>query len=255
MKRLIITLVTTVLAASVLASDAAKPRRTRPKGLSRPSGGIVEKTHEGDVLRVVNAQNVVPDATIAKTTQQIRWTSLLPVECERFNGKADSPIALAASIPQHEKIGAGVLLTEDPNLPIILSSPDGKWAILNVASLKADAADLPKTESRFTRLYWNAIARCLGVGNSGYKGCVLMPFTSIEDIDRMGVLQPCPEPFNKMIDAASAYGIKTITIASYRTACEQGWAPPPANDVQKAIKAEVNAEKERGPTNALQIKP
>lgn len=80
---------------------------------------------------------------------------------------------------------------------------------------------------------------------------MLVPFTSLKELDRIPVLQPCPEPFNKMIDSAKAYGINTIAIATYRTACQQGWAPAPTNDVQKAIWDEVHTL----PSEPIKIKP
>ena len=45
---------------------------------------------------------------------------------------------------------------------------------------------------------------------------------------------------NQLIDIGMLYGIKTLTIASYRTACHYGWAPAPTNDVQRAIWQKVH---------------
>jgi len=43
--------------------------------------------------------------------------------------------------------------------------------------------------------------------------------------------------------------------ATYRRACHLGWAPPPTNDVQRAIWEKIKAEKERGPTKPITIPP
>ena len=66
---------------------------------------------------------------------------------------------------------------------------------------------------------------------------------------------PCPEPFNRMIMSATALGAYVKRRTSYHKACEEGWAPAPTNEVQKAIWEQVKADKERGPTNPIKIEP
>ena len=240
------------VAASAFAADAASTRRGRPKGLAKPSGGIVEKVYGGKVLRVLNAQSAISADKLSPLTQKIRWTTLLPVEIVTGDIPKDAcPIEAANALVAQEKVGAGVLLVENGRLPMLLTSPDSRWAILNVVMLSSDDPSPEKLFGRFTKVYWCAVARALGVGNSCYQGCVLAPFTNLKELDKLGALQPCPEPFNKMIDSAAAYGIHTLSIASYRDACRQGWAPPPTNDVQKAIWDEVHEM----PTEPIKIKP
>ena len=256
MKKLVFALTVVGMAFCVMADGAsAKPRRGRPRGMSRPSGGIVEKVYNGNVLRVLNVQSAVPADTVAKLTQDIRWTSLIPVEVTVGEVPTDGcPMGAASALVAQEKVGAGVVIVDNEKLPIMVTSPDGKWAVLNVAPLKAGDVSAEKLVERFTKTYWCAVARSLGVGNSGYQGCVLAPFTNVKELDRIGVLRPCPEPFNKMIDAGAAYGIKTISIASYRTACEQGWAPPPKTEDQKAIWEQIKAERNASPSNPIKVK-
>ena len=235
-----------------LADGTVKARKHPPRGVAKPSGGIVEKAYIGNVLRILNSQKLIPADKLSELTQNIRWTSLIPVEIlqdDTYMNK--SAIEQAQSLLTQPKVGAGVVLVEDTNLPIMLTSPDSRWAILNVSALKIDAPAPERLINRFTKLYWCAVARSLGVGNSGYQGCVLTPFASLNELDRIPVIQPCPEPFNKMIDSAKVYGINTLSIASYRTACEQGWAAQPTNDVQKLIWDEVHAM----PTEPIKIKP
>ena len=42
-------------------------------------------------------------------------------------------------------------------------------------------------------------------------------------------------------------------VSTYLKACEEGWAPTPTNEYQKAIWEQVKADKERGPTNPIKI--
>ncbi len=50
-------------------------------------------------------------------------------------------------------------------------------------------------------------------------------------------------------------GIKQFTRTIYKKACEEGWAPAPTNDYQKAVWEQVKADKERGPTSPITIPP
>ena len=77
----------------------------------------------------------------------------------------------------------------------------------------------------------------------------------MKDLDAIPLLQPGPEPNNKMIDEAHRRGVQSARFTTYRQACREGWAPAPTNDLQKAIWEEVKADKERGPTNPITITP
>ena len=50
-------------------------------------------------------------------------------------------------------------------------------------------------------------------------------------------------------------GFLPATVATYRTACREGWAPAPTNEYQRAIWMRVLSDKERGPTNPITIPP
>lgn len=245
--------VITILLSSILtfASNTNTPKRTRPP--RRPPstfGGIVEKKHTGEAIRIFNAQNSIPSDKVAKYVKDMRWKSLLPFEMSNINHPKDSClIKYVSSLIGVDNVAAAVLIIEDDNIPIMLVAPEKKWTILNISHLKVDNPDPVILEKRFSKVLWIAAARTLGAGYSSFKPCVMQPFSTIVELDNNPAIIPCPEPFNKMINTAKAYGVKMIQIASYRTACEQGWAPAPTNDVQKAIWDKVHAT----PKNPLKI--
>ena len=272
MKRTILSTVILSISALCLAADGVAPKRTRPRG-SAPSGGIVEKAYSGNVVRIVNAQSAVSAEKVASCVRDIRLTSLLPFEVvDGLPGSTSASDAVSPDAPEEApalpgnlfsaasavlnepNVGASILIVEEPSLPLMLVSPESRWTILNVAFLKTDSPSKELLEERFGKVLWCAAARTLGAGYSSYRPCVLEPFSDLRGLDRIRTSKPCPEPFNKMIDTGAALGIRTLTIASYRTACTQGWAPSPTNDVQRAIWEQVSADKERGPTNTRPIK-
>ena len=81
------------------------------------------------------------------------------------------------------------------------------------------------------------------------------PVTEAKDLDLFAGARPPIDVLNRVLRAMPKYGLERWEQYTYREACEQGWAPAPTNEYQKAIWEKVKAEKERGPTNPITIKP
>ncbi len=253
MKKTVLSIVVAGLALACIADVKARPRRTRPDAHSRPSGGMVEKPYGGNIFRVLNAQDAVPREKVADMIRHIRWATLLPIET--VDGTAGGGIKglteKANELVSQPKVGAGVVIIDDAALPFRVHSDEGNWAILNVAFLKEGNPDARLLETRFEKMAWRALARALQVGSVTHSPSVLQPFRTLAELDGNGMMRPSPEGYNAFIDNGKRYGITTITISSYRDACHKGWAPSPANAVQKAIWDEIHAM----PTAPIRIKP
>ncbi len=78
---------------------------------------------------------------------------------------------------------------------------------------------------------------------------------TLEALDANRLMLPSPDPVMRMVNGAMARGIDTVRTDTYRRACQEGWAPAPTNDVQRAIWEQVRADKERGPTKPITISP
>ena len=243
-----------VALAVALTSYAASPeaiQRKRARRAERLKAGVLEKAAPGKVFRVLDVSEALPNATVDSLTKSMRQMCLVPLEIAHGKKLEGCPIEAAGKLVAQENVGAGVLVVSDPKLPITLAAPDRRWAVLNVASLQADKPSHEVFMRRFAKVYWGAIARAMGAGNSTFAGCVLTPFSNVRELDAVLATAPCPEAYNKILEGAKASGIGMITLATYRTACQQGWAPAPTNDVQKAIWDEVHAM----PTAPIKIKP
>jgi hypothetical protein len=240
--------------AALLA--AAAPVRTRPAHLAKPSGGIVEKPSDGPVFRILDTTGSLDTNRVEALTREIRYSALLPIEVV-FGAAENGTCAFAAAdrLVAADGVAAGVLVTDDDRLPMLLVSPDRRWAIMNVAPLKAGDPSPERYEARYSKAYWNAVARALGAGHSSYPGCVLVPFSTAADLDALAADRPCPEPFNKMLATGHALGLKTLSIATYRMACQQGWASAPDTPERRAIWEEERAGREKGPAKPLRISP
>ena len=211
----------------------------RPKGRAKASGGIVEKAYTGNVLRIVNAQSALGSDVLADLVQRMRYGSQLPIELTSESiPSGETPMGFSSAKKRVNGVGALVVMIDDANYPIILSSPDGHWSILNVAALKGDET---KFVERLKKVLWGAVARSIGAGSTADKGCVLAPYSNVKELDALNTYEPSPMSHNIMLDVAKASGMNTLFFATYRTACQQGWAHAPTNDVQKAIWQEVHA--------------
>ena len=79
----------------------------------------------------------------------------------------------------------------------------------------------------------------------------MQPISSIAELKKIKT----DNIMRDMIDAIrlnlNAKGLTTFSITSYKKACEEGWAPAPTNDIQKAIWDKIHAM----PTAPIKIKP
>lgn len=238
-----------MIAVCVVLSPSWANARPRPARLTKPSGGLVERAIPGKTVRVVDAQGTFPHEIVETAARGVRLRSLLPLVVETGRTSADEGMWRMASSAAADA-GVAVLVVDDTSLPLVVASPDARWAIANVAALRGMSEH---AEVRLEKLLWNAVARALGTGAAG-DGGVIAPFSGVTGLDALPDL-PGPASHNALMDAARVQGIGLIKLATYRTACEEGWAPAPTNDVQRAIWEHVRSEKERGPSNALRIVP
>ena len=206
----------------------------------RKEGGYVEMPSTGLVFRVVDAQKRVPREMVATYAHEI-----------------EDRMRFAVEVVDSETGGgqAWVEIVDDPSMPSMLVAPDETWTRLNVAWLASDGPTEAKLAGRLRKQMWRATAYALGAGNSMYGPCLMQHIRTLADLDGDNAKTICPEPYGKMTQVADKIGLQSRLRVTYKKACEEGWAPTPTNDVQKAIWEQVKADKERGPTNPITIPP
>ena len=97
-----------------------------------------------------------------------------------------------------------------------------------------------------------AFALVCGSGTSQYSGNILNA-TSIQDLDSANPDTMIYDMVLRCNKYLASIGITPSQKASYKTACEEGWAPAPTNDVQKAIWERTKAEKDKKPSNPIKV--
>lgn len=225
--------------------DAAT-RAKLQAGMYARMGGPVARPDLEPGICFVNAQKTVAASAIETAMTNIR--NEFRVSCylrdgEALQGKAPWPtIGWAATEAAKTNHACVVCVVDAAGLPQVLTAPDNHWSIVNVAPLKADGPDAKRLEERLSKVAYRGFALAMGAGFSAQAGGLLQPAETLAELDAIyGKASPpdCHFPILAYCELRKAARGGT---ASYRTACKEGWAPPPKDDVQKKIWEEIKGK-------------
>ena len=130
-----------------------------------------------------------------------------------------------------------VVLVDDEATPAMLAAVEDGWAVVNARrmgrSLATEEARERFLEARCAKEAMRAFAAVSGGLGSQYPGNI-MGIAKIEDLDLVEPYMPM-DKLQAIVKHLESRGVTPTIIAHYRQACQQGWAPAPTNDIQKAI--------------------
>ena len=257
----------TVMVAGLALAEAAPPspmdareerrqrkrKRVTPEMQMQKFGGFTTAPYDGRYCYVMNAQRRVSAKAIDWAAGQFTQVLSLPVRVEEcaVATSADSFAPIKAAWSGDRKTGAVISVVDLPNWATLLVAPESGWVQVNVAALAKDDPSVEVLENRVKKELWRAFVLLFGGGNSHLAGDLMRPVNSLKDLDAFQNLAPGPEPFNAVLDGARARGITIVRRTTYKNACEEGWAPAPTNEYQKAIWDKVHEM----PTEPIKIKP
>ena len=233
MKKIVCLTLLTVAAFALVAAETERPKIPRSRRQRRTAeqlGGRLMRPYKGKFVRVVNAQRSVDESVLKDVSDAI-----MSVTCVPMTVTTTDKTSWAAERFKDDKTAAVVLVkdTESPNTIIV--APENGWCEVNVRPLTAGVAESDKVNERVRKEVWRAVALMLGAGNSNYQPCLMTTVLSVQDLDGVKQRQPCPEVYGKMSDTATRLGCEEAKHTTYKQACREGWAPPPTNDLQRAI--------------------
>jgi hypothetical protein len=260
MKRLIIF---SIAAASICASNVAFA--AAPKAAVNADGKkIVKKIDRaklqaaiykrtGGKLKVPGTQQGTLTYVNAQKKAPVEW---LQQNAEVFakNAKLDIQVKEGAfSFPSPTIVGnATLFVIDDESMPSILHAPEQKWCMVNVAPLAKGAGEkkaffAARVQKQLTR----GFSLLAGSQDSNYPESLLGCITAPEGLDKHVDCRLPVDIMARFTPYLAGYGVKPYVLSTYKKACEEGWAPQPTNDVQKAIWEKVHAM----PTSPIKIKP
>jgi hypothetical protein len=238
-----------ITAAARFAQMSESEREERKKAIQRKvmeqHGGILERKGVG-AMAVVNCQKRADISSITPKLNDFRKASRMDImEVTGMFKLQDVKIPEGACI--------AVFIVDDPSLPASLIALESKWGMMNIAALLSDTPDSQTAQKRIIKQFIRVASLTFGGGCSQYSGSPLQPAFNNKQLDAIRGEGLTIDIVKSMSRNLTTLGMKPSFRATYRKACEEGWAPAPTNEYQKVIWEQVKADKERGPTNPIEI--
>ena len=140
------------------------------------------------------------------------------------------------------KDASGVIMLVDgaEDAPLMTAYPEEHLAIVNMTALSKGVSSGVR-QDRVEKLTWRAIGHLVGCGAPDGYTCVMKPLRNMAELDAMPNKFIHPASFFKARPYFDMCGVTPARKGTYESACQQGWAPAPTNDIQKAIWDKVHA--------------
>ena len=140
-----------------------------------------------------------------------------------------------------ESCGVVMLVDGAEDAPLVTAYPEERLALVNMTALSKGAGGSGVRQDRVEKLAWRAIGHLVGCGAPDGYTCVMKPARNMAELDAMPNKFIHPATFFKARPYFDMCGVTPARKGTYESACQQGWAPAPTNDVQKAIWEKVHA--------------
>lgn len=140
------------------------------------------------------------------------------------------------------KDASGVVMLVDgaEDAPLMTAYPEERLALVNMTALSKGVSSGVR-QDRVEKLTWRAIGHLVGCGAPDGYTCVMKPLRNMADLDAMPNKFIHPASFFKARPYFDMCGVTPARKGTYESACQQGWAPQPTNDVQRAVWEKVHA--------------
>jgi len=211
----------------------------RAKLMAR-TGGMIQSKAEGPSVLFLNTQSRVDAAALTEPVAQVNTMLRLPALSK--DAPTDAPLTAALEALKDPAVASVVVVGDSAGYPALLIAPESRWALVNVAALGGPDTAPDTLAERTRKEVWRAFGYLMGAAHSNFEACLMKPVLAPADLDALIGKGLSPEPFNKILAHAQKLGIKPARMTTYRKAVEEGWAPAPTNDFQKAIWEEAKKQ-------------
>ena len=241
------------LTGALLAEPAADvktmtPEQRKAYGLQmreKNTGGFIRKRDAlpGKVY-VFNAQKSIPEKTFDESIKGVFKLMKCPYEVREIGDKVG--VSTAGDILASQKAEVGVFIVDEAENKVpMLVAPESRWAIVNVAALKTDNPKPAFFEARANKELVRAILYVCGGANSQYPDSLMRAIVKPADLDKIPSANPPLDVVSRSFAYLPQFGISPNAYTTYRKACQEGWAPAPTNEYQKAIWDKIHAPPEK----------
>lgn len=211
---------------------AAKRIRARQMFL-RKTGGYLNKpgTQQGEIF-YVNCQSRVPLAWIDESIAYFAKET-------KFRISLKDGGAFDLRNPKVEG-NATLFVIDDATLPAILVAPENRWALINVAPIARERRPA-YFEARVKKELTRGFSFLCGATNSQFPRALTRGIVDHADLDKNPDFGLPIDVLQRFRTYMETLGVQPAVVATYRKACQEGWAPAPTNEYQKAIWEKVRS--------------
>ena len=205
-------------------------------------GGLIARpgSQKGEIF-YVNCQSRAPKAWIEESIAYFKDETKFRISYE--DGKFDF------AAPQVSG-NATLFIVDDAKLPALLVAPENRWALVNIAVIAKEQRQA-FFEARVKKELSRGFAYLCGAANSQFPMALTRGIVDQSDLDvNMDYRLPV-DIFQRFRPYMETLGVKPEIQVIYRKAVQEGWAPDPTNEYQKAVWDKIHAT----PTAPIRIKP
>lgn len=228
-----------VLSASALHAENYGKYKTKEEAIEghrrqvESVGGMVERPASGPSVLFVNEQKTLDEAVVAEKisdlTKKMRLRNIVA-----HGSPLPQPSVLHTNYLADAEIAAIISICDIAGAPALTIYPELRAAVVNVSALKADDAALTaeRVRKEIVRAFGFVFGGCYTVQ---YPKAALRPISSLAELDAndcVAISIDSIQPINKVMER---WGMSPMKRTSYKRAAEEGWAPAPTNDIQRAI--------------------
>ncbi len=247
MKNIIIAALAAVSLTATAADAPFKPKENRK--IKAMGGSImVPNSMKGHIL-VANMQMKVPASELEKTVKQLIGMKRLDIRFVNVPGEVTPSVANK----KVKELGANavIFITDSDKCDVsLLCAPENGWTIINSSVVTKDAKNEIFAAARLRKELMRGFFAATGAMNSRYPGTIMNYIGKPSDLDKL--VEEIPVDMSmRTIDYLAKMGVTPVQYTTYQRAVQNGWAPAPTNDIQKAIWDKVHAM----PTAPIKIKP
>ena len=178
---------------------------------------------------IVNAQKTADAAWLQSAVEYLRKDTNFAIDL--VDGKFTFPSPKVIG-------GVSLYVIDDLAMPRVLAAPEDRWCMMNVAPLKS--AKPVFFEARVKKELSRAFAMLCGGMTSNYGISLVGAVTKSEDLDVFPDGKLPLDVIMRMEPYMTKLGIVPAKLVPYRIACQEGWAPQPRNDVERAVWNQVH---------------
>ena len=197
------------------------------------TGGMIDPPPGGKALVLLDARE-----KDSSTLSNLLFAAELQLSicCEERDIKlaaTDDPVKIAFETRKNGA-GAGVLFYEREGCPVLTAFPEDAVTLVNLQPLQDPTYNVYRR--RLVKEFWRSVALTIGgYGNQMQMMSALQAAFSVKDLDEIPGVSLSPIQINAIQNAKGKLSIFGKKSVPYSKACREGWAPPPTNDVQRAL--------------------